>query len=376
MLELPAPHQPALKLNKGFADYSTRAPTNQYQAFFAFHEECGTWEEVDVLHVEEVVWDANPAEWIAFNDRFEAGPMQQRPKEWPKHWQWPFDILRNRESIDGPCLNCARGARESCVCLPWQWRRKVDWEPLRLLFRSKEAGIGVRTRTAWKKDEVLGDYIGVLRPYNSDEENHYSLIVPLRKSASTPVAMIDSTKAGNWTRFLNHAANGPNLEIAIRRVGNQRLFVFKAKRDIDWGEELRFNYGSDWDFAGNDRQMARVQHDVMTTESSTFDSDDARTQASNVVSKNAARPTPAGERPETQSTHTALVGRALSRPIEDTIILHGPPSSSRKRTRENQLLQDSEIRHKSFEYRSSQRPSRRPSTKTVKFAAVTTNELH
>ncbi|KAL9085746.1 MAG: hypothetical protein Q9159_004515 [Coniocarpon cinnabarinum] len=252
------------RTNKKFADYSTRMPAVEHPPFMVIHEEAGAWEGVDVTHVEDVVWDASSTEWIGFDDKFEVGSVQQRPKEWPKQWQWPFDVLRNRETVDGSCLNCASGPKEPCLCLPAQWRHKIDWAPLRILFHSKEAGVGVRTRTAWKKGDVLGDYVGVLRPYNDFEENFYSFVVPLRKSFTDPVAMIDASKAGNWTRFMNHSKDDPNVEIALNRVGSQRVLVARATRDIGWGEELRLHYGCLWFFEENDpykpEQRTKITH--------------------------------------------------------------------------------------------------------------------
>uniref|UniRef100_A0AC34GQT5 Histone-lysine N-methyltransferase n=1 Tax=Panagrolaimus sp. ES5 TaxID=591445 RepID=A0AC34GQT5_9BILA len=63
------------------------------------------------------------------------------------------------------------------------------------------------------------------------------------------VTCIDAREYGNITRFINHGCE-PNLEIKLVRTGIiiPRLTLF-SKRDILMGEELSYNYGTD--FAAN-----------------------------------------------------------------------------------------------------------------------------
>ena len=218
-----------VSLSKTFADYATRKPTFEYPPFIAHDENGFRRQEQNCVHIKDVVWDTGLKEWVSLGKKNKPHPRQSRPREWPKSWQWPFDVMHNRENIDGSCINCGRGAKEPCSCKPSQWRVKSDWEPLRALIGTQDAGIGVKTLTAWKKDDILGDYVGEIRPFNDTEDNQYSMLVPLRRQGNSPtVAMIDATKAGNWTRFVNHTTDDPNLEIDIARVGQQRLMVLKG----------------------------------------------------------------------------------------------------------------------------------------------------
>uniref|UniRef100_A0A914YB43 Histone-lysine N-methyltransferase set-23 n=1 Tax=Panagrolaimus superbus TaxID=310955 RepID=A0A914YB43_9BILA len=60
------------------------------------------------------------------------------------------------------------------------------------------------------------------------------------------VTCIDAREYGNITRFINHGCE-PNLEIKLVRTGIiiPRLTLF-SKRDILMGEELSYNYGTDF----------------------------------------------------------------------------------------------------------------------------------
>lgn len=344
------------RINKKFADYSTRAPIIEHPPFLALHEDTGVWDQISVIHIKELAWDANPMEWITFNSSFEIGSAQQRPRDWPKAWQWPFEVMRNRDVVDGPCLNCAKGAREPCMCIPSQWRHKIDWEPLRVLFYTQDAGIGVKTRTAWKKGDILGDYVGVLRPYNNVERNNYSMVVPLRKPSCSPhIAMIDATKAGNWTRFTNHTTEDPNLETTLARVGSQRLFVFRARRDIRLGEELRWNYGCYWHFESEEEPVP--DDNVAASSSVSYDKLGPQNNNSNTNTSNDELPKPREcsllkncSRPNVKSK--APIKSATGRAVK-------------KRVRTEGSISDSNMERAATE----QRKSRRPRVETAKGTA-------
>ena len=55
---------------------------------------------------------------------------------------------------------------------------------------------------------------------------------------------IDATKRGGKARFLNHSCN-PNCYVAKWVVGRRMRMGIFAKRDIEEGEELTFNYNVD-----------------------------------------------------------------------------------------------------------------------------------
>jgi hypothetical protein len=57
--------------------------------------------------------------------------------------------------------------------------------------------------------------------------------------------MIDASRKGNWTRFINHSCE-PFTEFRMRRVGNMRIMVVEAIRNIPAGVELSVSYGTDY----------------------------------------------------------------------------------------------------------------------------------
>jgi uncharacterized protein len=58
---------------------------------------------------------------------------------------------------------------------------------------------------------------------------------------TSETTMIDGNISTNKARFINHSCD-PNCEVDI---WNKRIFVF-AKRDIQPGEELTYDYGAEY----------------------------------------------------------------------------------------------------------------------------------
>lgn len=57
---------------------------------------------------------------------------------------------------------------------------------------------------------------------------------------------IDPTKKGNHTRFISCDRESPNLDLKSYATGTGFRAPFMALRDIQAGEELTFDYGSDF----------------------------------------------------------------------------------------------------------------------------------
>jgi SET domain-containing protein len=58
--------------------------------------------------------------------------------------------------------------------------------------------------------------------------------------------VLDATRLGNKTRFLNHASTpkeGLNCEVKVLLVNGEHRIKFVALRDIQKGDELLFDYG-------------------------------------------------------------------------------------------------------------------------------------
>ena len=102
-------------------------------------------------------------------------------------------------------------------------------------------GYGAFTRPGVhvKEGEWLGEYIGELRPLDipSDSNSLYRFEIP-------DVCVVDSERAGNWTRFINSHCSRPNVKPWGEFIGKRHVILFQALRDIGPEEELTFSYGS------------------------------------------------------------------------------------------------------------------------------------
>lgn len=150
----------------------------------------------------------------------------------------------------------------------WQ-RATQDWQDHFELSKTEDRGIGVYTKQTFKRDDVLGWYAGEIVPSNtSRNDNDYLMEMPIGEmrdiqpddsdsgygsaasssSAAEPTEetiMIDGSRKGNWTRFINHSCE-PYCEFRVRRVGNIRIMIVEAVKKIPKGVELSVNYGGDY----------------------------------------------------------------------------------------------------------------------------------
>ncbi|KAG8165792.1 hypothetical protein KVR01_004344 [Diaporthe batatas] len=139
---------------------------------------------------------------------------------------WGHNTRKNTVlCLGGPCLAAFR-------------TRAADTENNRIELRvTPTKGLGVFARTNLPAGRVLGEYLGELRPEEEDPDDidHYQYVIE-------GVAAISATRAGNWTRFLNHHCN-PNLSVKSDMYGRRRAIVFRTKRPVSAGEELSVDYG-------------------------------------------------------------------------------------------------------------------------------------
>ncbi|KAH7074557.1 hypothetical protein BKA63DRAFT_414613 [Paraphoma chrysanthemicola] len=148
------------------------------------------------------------------------------------------------------------------------------------LRETKDRGIGVFTKTAFKTDDVLGWYAGeVLSSDACDNHGDYLMEMPIGETLSSPpespctsaskyapscpslssetpssalthetsaadmTVFIDASRGGNWTRFINHSCK-PYTEFRMLRVSAVRIMVVEAARYIsEGGVELTVDYG-------------------------------------------------------------------------------------------------------------------------------------
>src|SRR5699024_2172319 len=57
-----------------------------------------------------------------------------------------------------------------------------------------------------------------------------------------PEYVLDATKYGNLSRFINHSSDNPNCHARIFLVNSEHRIGIFASQNIEHGEELFFNY--------------------------------------------------------------------------------------------------------------------------------------
>jgi hypothetical protein len=197
-----------------------------------------------------------------------------------------------QHSGDQHCVG--RAHFDKAVCSdPWcshtfkRWSASMaSWQDHFELRKTMDRGIGVYTKRAFQKRDVLGWYAGEILPDGStNQQSDYLMNINIgivsddddapphddndddddytegrsrrrskgprrkkRKSADHVDAMgpksvtVDSQRVGNWTRFINHSCDAL-LSFFPCRVGDMRVMVVLAEKNIPAGVELTVNYG-------------------------------------------------------------------------------------------------------------------------------------
>ncbi len=95
-----------------------------------------------------------------------------------------------------------------------------------------------------KKNEFIGEYTGLVRPYTlwTSNLNEYCFRYPLYKTFFF-VYTIDAKMQGNETSFINHS-NTPNCEaVALWHKGLYHMCLI-ALKDISINDQLFYDYGN------------------------------------------------------------------------------------------------------------------------------------
>mmetsp|Transcript_10432 Transcript_10432/g.38750 ORF Transcript_10432/g.38750 Transcript_10432/m.38750 type:complete len:346 (-) Transcript_10432:4431-5468(-) len=105
---------------------------------------------------------------------------------------------------------------------------------------------GLFTQQPIKRGELLGEYTGAFLHDSQIPDTSYALYVNSDNDHA-----IDASQCGNMFRFVNdyrNIANGKNVEVSLAKVQYEgkeyRVAVFYATRDIKAGEELLWDYGT------------------------------------------------------------------------------------------------------------------------------------
>ncbi|CCH63102.1 hypothetical protein TBLA_0J01040 [Henningerozyma blattae CBS 6284] len=116
------------------------------------------------------------------------------------------------------------------------------------IFQTEMKGFGVRANENLEINQFIYEYIGEVidddefhkRMINYDQRGEKHFYFMMLKSGE----FIDATEKGNLGRFCNHSCN-PNAYVNKWLVGDKLKMGIFAKRPIDKGEEITFDYNVD-----------------------------------------------------------------------------------------------------------------------------------
>ncbi|KAL9637234.1 MAG: hypothetical protein Q9164_002320 [Protoblastenia rupestris] len=172
-------------------------------------------------------------------EHFTNAPIQ---KHWPYGKPHPSNPT-TRTFSDGICRSCFSSSW--CNCSPNNCA--LVTRPLVELKDYGTKGVGIRTLQRIAKDDVLGEYVGLLLPANDKSDHVYSFDFTRADAASgeEAIATICAKNYGNWTRFINHSCKA-SAYFSAKIIGQKHRVMIVAERDIEAFEELTVDYGMDY----------------------------------------------------------------------------------------------------------------------------------
>jgi SET domain-containing protein len=116
--------------------------------------------------------------------------------------------------------------------------------PVEVRWIDERIGYGVFAGSSLAKGAYVGEYTGVVRKRKKNDENGYCFQYNIGDDWNSPF-IIDAKERGNYTRFINHDAQG-NLEPVAVYLDGMMHIILIALRPIKKGEQLCYDYGDDY----------------------------------------------------------------------------------------------------------------------------------
>jgi len=91
----------------------------------------------------------------------------------------------------------------------------------------------------------VGEYVGELAP---TAEGHrrgraYDARGVSYLATVSQTTIVDATRVGSRTKFINHSSDSPNLQMKLLSINGTIRAALCAARDLSPGEEVFFDYG-------------------------------------------------------------------------------------------------------------------------------------
>ena len=165
------------------------------------------------------------------------------PSGWSDTVVWPSHP--GKRHLGTTCDLC--GSFQLCDCQP---PKASDIDHLVEIYNYGIRGRGIRTLTRLSNTEIIGEYVGHFRHVNAETDDRWTIYFtnPPTDEAfnNIPIAKLDASSEGNWTRFLNHHCSAPNVKFVHVNLGRYRRVLVQALRNIELYEELLVTYSPDY----------------------------------------------------------------------------------------------------------------------------------
>ena len=110
---------------------------------------------------------------------------------------------------------------------------------------SRAHGLGVFVAEAAGAGDFVGEYVGeiVTAAEGHRRGRTYDALGVSYLATLSQTTIVDATRVGSRTKFINHSSNSPNLEMKLLSIGGTIRAALFAARDLSAGEEVFFDYG-------------------------------------------------------------------------------------------------------------------------------------